>query len=544
MLTPIVIDDVHPADPRRVPRQGGGRASACSVSAVAGGRRARPLGGPRALAADRRATTWQSRRRCDDGGNDRWDGLDHADRDRRRTSSSIDAWTDRYATWRHEIEVKAAAGPGRRARAGGGGPLLEDLAAKRPAPADRERLQAAGDGDPPHELHAGGPARRRRPTTRWRRSWRACPTPGCRRRPAPAVGRPPARRPRRLVRAVPPVSFGGLRGAAEHLPVRRRPGLRRRLPAADPPDRRHRTARAATTRLDAGARRPRQPVGHRLGRGRPRRHRTPSSARSTTSTPSSPRPPSSASRWRSTTRSSARPDHPWVHEHPEWFHQRPDGSIRYAENPPKKYQDIYPINFWPGRGRRPRGAVGGVPRRPRALDRPRRPHLPRRQPAHQAAGVLGVGHRATSSAATPTCVFLAEAFTRPEGDGQAGRGRLHARATRTSPGAHEPWELREYVDGARPRPRWPTTCGRTSGPTRPTSSTSPLRHGPPAAFAMRLRAGRHPRADLRHLPRLRAVRERAGQRHQRRSTCHSEKYEIKARDCDAAARRWRRSSAP
>ena len=39
------------------------------------------------------------------------------------------------------------------------------------------------------------------------------------------------------------------------------------------------------------------------------------------------------------------PDHPWVTEHPEWFVHRPDGSIRYAENPPKKYQDIYPIDF-------------------------------------------------------------------------------------------------------------------------------------------------------------------------------------------------------
>lgn len=39
------------------------------------------------------------------------------------------------------------------------------------------------------------------------------------------------------------------------------------------------------------------------------------------------------------------PDHPWVKEHPEWFNVRPDGSIAYAENPPKKYQDIYPINF-------------------------------------------------------------------------------------------------------------------------------------------------------------------------------------------------------
>ena len=41
----------------------------------------------------------------------------------------------------------------------------------------------------------------------------------------------------------------------------------------------------------------------------------------------------------------AAPDHPWVTEHPEWFTTKPDGTIAYAENPPKKYQDIYPINF-------------------------------------------------------------------------------------------------------------------------------------------------------------------------------------------------------
>lgn len=39
------------------------------------------------------------------------------------------------------------------------------------------------------------------------------------------------------------------------------------------------------------------------------------------------------------------PDHPWVSEHPEWFFHRPDGSIKYAENPPKRYEDIFPINF-------------------------------------------------------------------------------------------------------------------------------------------------------------------------------------------------------
>jgi starch synthase (maltosyl-transferring) len=39
------------------------------------------------------------------------------------------------------------------------------------------------------------------------------------------------------------------------------------------------------------------------------------------------------------------PDHPWVSEHPDWFRRRPDGSIQYAENPPRKYEDIYPLDF-------------------------------------------------------------------------------------------------------------------------------------------------------------------------------------------------------
>ena len=47
----------------------------------------------------------------------------------------------------------------------------------------------------------------------------------------------------------------------------------------------------------------------------------------------------------------ASPDHPWVREHPSWFRHSPDGTIRHAENPPKKYEDIYPFDFespdWP-----------------------------------------------------------------------------------------------------------------------------------------------------------------------------------------------------
>ena len=40
------------------------------------------------------------------------------------------------------------------------------------------------------------------------------------------------------------------------------------------------------------------------------------------------------------------PDHPWLREHPDWFFARPDGTLKYAENPPKKYEDIYPLDFW------------------------------------------------------------------------------------------------------------------------------------------------------------------------------------------------------
>ncbi len=63
------------------------------------------------------------------------------------------------------------------------------------------------------------------------------------------------------------------------------------------------------------------------------------------------------------------PDHPWVREHPEWFFHRPDGTIKYAENPPKKYQDIYPVNFY---GDDPRAALAGDAAHRRVLDRPRR----------------------------------------------------------------------------------------------------------------------------------------------------------------------------
>ena len=103
------------------------------------------------------------------------------------------------------------------------------------------------------------------------------------------------------------------------------------------------------------------------------------------------------------------PDHPWVTEHPEWFKKRPDGSIKFAENPPKKYEDIYPLDFntedreglfsevlavvrfWMERGVR--------------IFRVDNPHT---KPVFFWEWLIGQVH-----ATDPDVLFLAEAFTRP-----------------------------------------------------------------------------------------------------------------------------------
>jgi starch synthase (maltosyl-transferring) len=102
------------------------------------------------------------------------------------------------------------------------------------------------------------------------------------------------------------------------------------------------------------------------------------------------------------------PDHPWVSKHPEWFTTRPDGSIRYAENPPKKYQDIYPVNF----DIDPDGLAAEAQRIVRywmdhgvrifRVDNPHTKSLPFWEK------LLADVHRTD-----PDVIFLAEAFTRP-----------------------------------------------------------------------------------------------------------------------------------
>jgi len=104
------------------------------------------------------------------------------------------------------------------------------------------------------------------------------------------------------------------------------------------------------------------------------------------------------------------PDHPYVAEHPEWFYSRPDGTIKFAENPPKKYEDIYPLNFrcsnWPELWAEMKSIIlfwaeHGV--RIFRVDNPHTKPLPFWE--YLLAGVR---------AEYPDTIFLSEAFTKPK----------------------------------------------------------------------------------------------------------------------------------
>ncbi|MFJ3308204.1 alpha-1,4-glucan--maltose-1-phosphate maltosyltransferase [Streptomyces sp. NPDC086549] len=102
------------------------------------------------------------------------------------------------------------------------------------------------------------------------------------------------------------------------------------------------------------------------------------------------------------------PDHPWVHKHPEWFHHRPDGTIAYAENPPKKYQDIYPIAF--------DADLDGLVAETLRVLRHWTAHgvrIFRVDNPHTKPVVFWERVIAGVNATDPDVIFLAEAFTRP-----------------------------------------------------------------------------------------------------------------------------------
>ena len=104
------------------------------------------------------------------------------------------------------------------------------------------------------------------------------------------------------------------------------------------------------------------------------------------------------------------PDHPWVTEHPTWFSIRPDGSIQYAENPPKKYQDIYPLNFesadWRGLWDELYSVFEFWIRRGVRVFRVDNPHTKALPFWEWCLTTLRTNY--------PDIIFLAEAFTRPQ----------------------------------------------------------------------------------------------------------------------------------
>ncbi|KAF1047434.1 alpha-1,4-glucan--maltose-1-phosphate maltosyltransferase [Xylophilus sp.] len=104
------------------------------------------------------------------------------------------------------------------------------------------------------------------------------------------------------------------------------------------------------------------------------------------------------------------PDHPWVAEHPQWFKWRPDGTVQYAENPPKKYQDIYPFNFesedWQGLWAALKGVFDHWIAQGVAVFRVDNPHTKAFPFWEWAIAEIQREH--------PEVIFLAEALTRPK----------------------------------------------------------------------------------------------------------------------------------
>jgi starch synthase (maltosyl-transferring) len=224
----------------------------------------------------------------------------------------------------------------------------------------------------------------------------------------------------------------------------------------------------------------------------------------------------------------ASPDHPWVKEHPEFFSHRVDGTIAYAENPPKKYQDIYPINFdndyqsilnesltilrfWISKGVR--------------IFRVDNPHT---KPLHFWADLTNIIHLES-----PDVIFLAEAFTKPAMMHALGMAGFHQSYTyftwRTSKEELTHYG-REVAEGSSAffRPNfWVNT---------PDILPSHLQSGNPAIFAIRaaLAATLTPSWGMYagyELYEHRALREGSEE------YLDSEKYEIKVRDWDEASKK-------
>ena len=218
------------------------------------------------------------------------------------------------------------------------------------------------------------------------------------------------------------------------------------------------------------------------------------------------------------------PDHPWVKQHPDWFRHKPDGSIAFAENPPKKYQDIYPIDFnadMPGIEKEVERVLelwinAGV-----TIFRIDNPHT---KPVRFWQDVI-----AAVTKKHPEILFLAEAFTRP------GMMRALSYVGFTQSHCYFPWrntkeELGKYLE---------TTNGddgyyqhNTFWPTTPDILTAYVRDNGIAGHAVRavLAALGSPSWGIYNGFELIENKQRPGFEEQ----IDNEKYEVKVRDWSAA----------
>ena len=218
------------------------------------------------------------------------------------------------------------------------------------------------------------------------------------------------------------------------------------------------------------------------------------------------------------------PDHPWVKQHPDWFRHKPDGSIAFAENPPKKYQDIYPIDFnadMPGIEKEVERVLelwinAGV-----TIFRIDNPHT---KPVRFWQDVIAAVNKKH-----PEILFLAEAFTRP------GMMRALSYVGFTQSHCYFPWrntkeELGKYLE---------TTNGddgyyqhNTFWPTTPDILTAYVRDNGIAGHAVRavLAAMGSPSWGIYNGFELIENKQRPGFEEQ----IDNEKYEVKVRDWSAA----------
>jgi starch synthase (maltosyl-transferring) len=220
------------------------------------------------------------------------------------------------------------------------------------------------------------------------------------------------------------------------------------------------------------------------------------------------------------------PDHPYVRAHPEWFFHRPDGTIKYAENPPKRYQDVYPLNFY-GDDPQPLWeemrrvvefwAAHGV--RTFRVDNPHTKPVP-----------FWEWLIAAVQAERPDVIFLAEAFTRPK------MMKVLAKAGFTQSYTYFTWrngkqELIEYLEEITGAPTAEYFRGHL-WPNTPDILHETLQKGGPAAFKIRLVLA----ATLSSLYGIYSgyeLCERVPVAEGSEEYLDSEKYEIKARAWDA-----------